>query len=61
MGGGGAGYLVALGRPASNELAMTFEAGPDMDIVSVDEQDAFKALWLASLVQPPITHSVPTT
>ncbi len=49
MGGGGAGYLVALGCPAGTALALTFEAGPGMDIASVAEQDAFKVSWVASL------------
>ncbi|MBN9517032.1 hypothetical protein J0H58_00710 [bacterium] len=49
MGGGGAGHLVTLGHPAGAATAMTFEAGPDMDVVSVAAQDAFKEAWLTSL------------
>jgi hypothetical protein len=49
MGGGLAGHLVELGRPAGGAMAMTFEAGPDMDLAAVAEQQAFTRAWFDSL------------
>jgi hypothetical protein len=49
MGRGLLGHLVELGHPAGAGWGMTFEAGPDMDLVSVAEQVAFKEAWFESL------------
>jgi hypothetical protein len=53
MGGGLAGYLVRLGQQARmSDLVRIFDAGPDMDLVPVPEQQAFKQAWLRSLGLP---------
>src|SRR5207253_4683734 len=42
MGGGMKGYLVRLGEQARmSDLVPIFDAGPDMDLVSVREQEEF--------------------
>ena len=50
MGGGLKGYLVRLGQQARmSGLVDIFAAGPDMDLVTVTEQQEFKLAWLRSL------------
>jgi hypothetical protein len=53
MGGGMKGYLVRLGQPAHmSDLVDIFDAGQDMDLVSVHEQEEFKLQWFRSLGVP---------
>lgn len=50
MGGGLKGYLVRLGQQARmSDLVGIFDAGPDMDLVSVAEQQEFTQAWYRSL------------
>ena len=50
MGGGLRGYLVRVGQPARmSNLVGIFDAGPEMDLASVPEQQEFKRAWLDSL------------
>jgi len=50
MGQGLKGYLVKRGeRSQMKDLVAIFEAGRDMDLVSVEEQQAFREEWLRSL------------
>ena len=49
MGSGLVGHLVQLGHPAGKGMAGTFDTGPDMDLASIAEQEAFKDAWFGSL------------
>ncbi len=50
MAGGRKGYLVRLGQQARmSDLVEIFDAGPDMDLVSVTEQQEFTLTWYRSL------------
>src|SRR5262245_3428747 len=49
MGGGLSGYLVRLGHHARMaDLVPIFDAGPDMELASVADQQEFTQLWLNS-------------
>jgi hypothetical protein len=53
MGGGLKGYLVRLGRQALlTDLVRIFDAGPDMDLASVPEQQEVRRAWFRSLGLP---------
>ncbi|MBP3960266.1 hypothetical protein J8F10_33990 [Gemmata sp. G18] len=53
MGGGLAGYLVRLGQQAHmSDLVEIFDTGPDMDLVSVPEQQEFRLAWFRSIGLP---------
>jgi hypothetical protein len=50
MGGGLSGCLVELGQPARmKDLVRILDVGPDMDLVTVSEQEKFRLEWLQSL------------
>jgi hypothetical protein len=50
---GAKGYLARLGQPTRlSDLVSIFETGPDMELVSVAEQEEFKRAWLRSLKRP---------
>jgi len=49
MGGGRKAYRTALGQSAQGPLLQIFESGPDIDLVSVEEQESFHQRWIASL------------
>lgn len=52
MGMGLKGYLVELGKPSTTaQLVPIFDSGPDMDLVSVAEQLAFKEQWMSQFQQ----------
>lgn len=49
MGSGHMAYRLALGRKARiKDLVSIFETGPDVNSVTVDEQEKFYQTWLAS-------------
>lgn len=53
MSGGLKGYLVQIGRRSTmKDLVRILEAGPDMDLATVSEQEAFRLEWLRSLDLP---------
>ena len=53
MAGGLKGFLVRLGQQARmSDLVEIFDAGPDMDLVSVTEQQEFTLTWYRSLGIP---------
>jgi len=50
MASGEVGYLTELGRPVTRrDMVNIFDSGPDMDLVSVDEQAAYRKEWKESV------------